>query len=84
MTGNEVFVGELWQTSHTKKKHTCPVHDEHAGLSMDAEDSMDTDSEESVQHLGIKPYQYEFYLSGAGAGENGGSEDDGTGSDEDD
>ena len=38
----------------------------------------------SVHHLGIEPYQYEPYLSDAGAGEDGGSEGDGTGSDEDD
>ena len=45
---------------------------------------MDTDSEGSTQHLGIEPYQYEPYLSDLGAGEDGGSESDGTGSDEDD
>ena len=59
-------------------------YDEHADLSMDAEDLADTDSEGSAQHLRIKPYQYEPYLSDAGAGEDGGSESDGTGSDEDD
>ena len=45
---------------------------------------MDTDSEGSVHHLGIEPYQYEPYLSGTEAGEDGGSKGDGTGSDEDD
>ena len=59
-------------------------YDEHADLSTDSEDLADTDSEGSVHHLGIKPYQYVPYLSDAGAGEDGGSEDDGTGSDEDD
>ena len=47
-------------------------YDEHADLSTDAEDLADTDSEGSVQHLGIEPYQYESYLSDAGAGEDGG------------
>ena len=59
-------------------------YDRHADLSTDAEDLADTDSEGSVHHLGIEPYQYEPYLSDAGAGEDGGSEGDGTGSDEDD
>ena len=59
-------------------------YDEHADLSTDAEDLADTDSEGSVHHLGIEPYQYKPYLSDAGAGEDGGSEGDGTGSDEDD
>ena len=59
-------------------------YNEHAYLSTDAEDLADTDSEGSVHHLGIEPYQYEPYLSDAWAGENGGSEGDGTGSDEDD
>ena len=57
-------------------------YDEHADLSTGAEDLADTDSEGSVDHLGIKPYQYEPYLSDAEAGEDGGSEGDGTGSDE--
>ena len=43
-------------------------YDEHADLSMDAEDLADTDSEGSAQHLRIKPYQYEPYLSDAGLG----------------
>ena len=34
-------------------------YDEHADLSTDAEDLADTDSEGSVHHLGIEPYQYE-------------------------
>ena len=38
-------------------------YDEHADLSTDAEDLADTDSEGSVHHLGIEPYQYEPYLS---------------------
>ena len=59
-------------------------YDEHDDLSTDAEDLADTDSEGIVHHLGIKPYQYEPYLSDAWAGEDGGSEGDGTGSDEDD
>ena len=59
-------------------------YDEHADLSTDAEDLADSDSEGSVHHLGIEPYQYEPYLSDARAGEDGGSESDGTGSDEDD
>ena len=58
--------------------------DEHADLLTDAEDLADTDSEGSAQHLGIEPYQFEPYLSDAGAVEDGGSESDGTGSDEDD
>ena len=44
-------------------------YDEHADLSTDAEDLADSDSEESVHHLGIEPYQYEPYLSDAGARE---------------
>ena len=59
-------------------------YDEHADLSMDAEDLADTDSEGCVQHLGIEPYQYEPNLIDAGAGEDGGSEGDDTGSDDDD
>ena len=59
-------------------------YDEHADLSTGEEDLVDTDSEGSVHHLVIEPYQYEPYLSDAGAGEDGGSEGDGTGSDEDD
>ena len=59
-------------------------YDKHADLSTDAEDLSDTDSEGSVHHLGIEPYQYEPYLSDAGAGKDGGGESDGTGSDEDD
>jgi len=59
-------------------------YDEHADLSTDAEDLANTDSEGSAQHLGIEPYQYEPYLSDAGAGEDGGSESDDTGSDKDD
>ena len=58
-------------------------YDEHADLSTDAEDLVDTDSEGSAQHLGIEPYQYEPYLSDTGAGDDGGSESDGTGFDED-
>ena len=54
-------------------------YDEHADLSTDAEDLAETDSEGSVHHLGIESYQYEPYLSDAGAGEDGGSEGDGTG-----
>ena len=42
--------------------------DEYADLLTDAEDLAYTDSEGSVQHLGIKPYQYEPYLSDAGQG----------------
>ena len=57
-------------------------YDEHADLSTDAEDLADTDSEGSAQRLGIEPYQYKPYLSDAGGGEDGGSESDGTGSDE--
>ena len=56
-------------------------YDEHADLSTDVEDLADTDFERSAQHLGIEPYQYEPYLSDVGAGEDGGSESDGTGSD---
>ena len=65
---------------------SCSLSDyvEHANLSTNAEDLGDTDSEGSVHHLGIKPYQYEPYLSDAGAGEDGGSKGDDTGSDEDD
>ena len=59
-------------------------YDEHADLSTDAEDLADTDSEGSATHLGIEPYHCEPYLSDAGAGEDGGSESDGTGSDKDD
>ena len=59
-------------------------YDEHADLATDADDLADTDSEGSVHHLGIERYQYEPYLSDAWAGEDGGSEGDGTGSDEDD
>ena len=62
---------------------TLSDYDEHADLSTGAEDLADTDSEGSVDHLGINPYQYEPYLSDVGAGEDGGSEGDGTGSDED-
>ena len=47
---------------------SLPDYDEHAELSTDAEDLMDTDSEGSMQHLGVEPYQYEPYLSDAGAG----------------
>ena len=35
-------------------------YDEHADLSTDAEDLADTDSEGSVHHLGIEPYQYPY------------------------
>ena len=59
-------------------------YDEHADLSMDAEDLADTDSEGSVQHLGIEPYQYEPYLSDTRSGEDGGSEGDCRRSDDDD
>ena len=40
---------------------SCSLSDyaEHADLSTDAEDLADTDSEGSVHHLGIDPYQYE-------------------------
>ena len=58
-------------------------YDEHADILTDAEDLTDTDCERSAQHLGIEPYQYEPYLCDAGAGEDGGSESDGTWSDED-
>ena len=43
-------------------------YDEHSDLSTDAEDLVDTDSEGSVHHLGIEPYQYDPYLSDAGQG----------------
>ena len=59
-------------------------YNEHADLSTDAEDLVDTDSEGSVHNLGIEPYQYKPYLSDTGVGEDGGSESDGTGSNEDD
>ena len=61
-------------------------YDEHDDLSTGTEDLADTDSEGSVHHLGIEPYQYKPNLSdpGAGAGEDGGSKSDSTGSDEDD
>ena len=57
-------------------------YDEHTDLSTDAEHLADTDSEGSVQHLGIEPYRYEPYLSDTGAEEDGGSESDGIGSDD--
>ena len=63
------------------------IHEEEAYLSCsssDYDEHADNDSEGSAQHLGIEPYQYESYLSDAGAGEDGGSEGDGTGSDGDD
>ena len=63
------------------------VHEEEAYLSCsspDYDEHADTDSEGSMQHLGIEPYQYEPYLSDAGAGEDGGSKGDGTGSVDDD
>ena len=59
-------------------------YDEHADLSTDAEDLAATDSEGSVHHLGIEPYQHEPYLSDTGAVEDEGSKGDETGSDEDD
>ena len=59
-------------------------NDEHDDLSTGAEDLADTDSEGSVHHLGIEPYQYKPNLRDPGAGEDGGSESDSTGSNEDD
>ena len=59
-------------------------YEELADLSRDAEDLTGTDSEGSVQILGIEPHQYEHYLSDAGAGEDGGSEGECSGSDDDD
>ena len=59
-------------------------YDEHGDLSTSVEDIADTDSEGSVQHLGIEPHQYKPYLSDAGPGEDRGCKGDVTGSDEDD
>ena len=89
VTRNVVFVGEVRRTSYTKKKRTSPVR-HLTVMSMliyrRTQKTSDTDSEGSVQHLGIEQYQYEPYLSDAGAGKDGsgGSESDGTGAEEDD
>lgn len=86
VTGSQLLTAKRYlDVEHEEEAYlSCSSSDygEHKYLSPNKEDLADTDSEGSVQHPGIEPYQYEPYLSSAG--EDWYSEDDGTSSDRND